>query len=329
MENPKSTRPALVATLLVLILSGIFHATPALAQKEDEGASDTLSEITSAIAKLQEDVSATEEAVRSAGQSSVNAEEEINQAIAAARQVLESVGENGTLAQAINVAIENTRNEIKEVESEGLGDKEAQAVMAELKAEVEGELAMLVKSKRFLEAPDQKAVEDLINQLPFPGSDSSAPPAQPKPVAANPGGVAASGNAFNRKLTDLLIQPIPEKESYAENLEALRVRVEAIEAEVFKGVVAAAKSADPVGELSQARADLGEAVKLLQSNEGIEPARFAAKLRESIGAERKEIESKVLTAKKQKQKDGYLKFLSGLEASMEKQHLTRSWQTSG
>ena len=117
---------------------------------------------------------------------------------------------------------------------------------------------------------------------------------------------------------NLLIQPIPEKESYAENLEALRVRVEAIEAEVFKGVVEAAKSADPVGELSQARADLGEAVKLLQSKEGHEPARCAAKLRESIGAERQEIESKVVTAKAGRSKDNYLKILSGLEASMEK-----------
>jgi hypothetical protein len=117
---------------------------------------------------------------------------------------------------------------------------------------------------------------------------------------------------------NLLIQPIPEKESYAENLEALRVRVDAIEAEVFKGVVEAAKSADPVGELSQARADLGESVKLLQSKEGHEPGRCAVKLRESIGAERKEIESKVLTAKGERQKDGYLKILRGLEASMEK-----------
>ena len=117
---------------------------------------------------------------------------------------------------------------------------------------------------------------------------------------------------------NLLIQPIPEKESYAENLEALRVRVEAIEAEVFKGVVAAAKSADPVGELSQARADLGEAVKLLQSREGHEPGRCAEKLRESIGAERQEIESKVVTAKAGRSKDNYLKILSGLEASMEK-----------
>jgi outer membrane murein-binding lipoprotein Lpp len=153
MENPKSTRPALVATLLVLILSGIFHVTPAFAQKENEGASDTLSDITSAIAKLQEDVSATEEAVKSAGQSSVNAEAEIDQAIAAARQVLDSVGENGTLAQAIDVAIENTRNEIKEVEREGLGDKEAQAMMAELKAEIEGELDELYENKiRMVEA---------------------------------------------------------------------------------------------------------------------------------------------------------------------------------
>jgi outer membrane murein-binding lipoprotein Lpp len=153
MENPKSTRPALVATLLVLILSGIFHVTPAFAQKENEGASDTLSEITSAIAKLQEDVSATEEAVRSAGQSSENAEAEIDQAIAVAKQVLETVGENGTLAKAIDVAIENTRNEIKEVEREGLGDKEAQSVLAELKAEIEGELDNLYDNKiRMVEA---------------------------------------------------------------------------------------------------------------------------------------------------------------------------------
>ena len=153
MENPKSTRPALVATLLVLILSGIFHVTPAFAQKENEGASDTLSEITSAIAKLQEDVSATEEAVRSAGQSSENAEAEIDQAIAVAKQVLETVGENGTLAKAIDVAIENTRNEINEVEREGLGDKEAQSVLAELKAEIEGELDNLYDNKiRMVEA---------------------------------------------------------------------------------------------------------------------------------------------------------------------------------
>jgi outer membrane murein-binding lipoprotein Lpp len=153
MENSKSTRPALVATLLVLILSGIFHVTPAFAQEENEGASDTLSEITSAIAKLQEDVSATEEAVRSAGQSSENAEAEIDQAIAVAKQVLETVGENGTLAKAIDVAIENTRNEINEVEREGLGDKEAQSVLAELKAEIEGELDNLYDNKiRMVEA---------------------------------------------------------------------------------------------------------------------------------------------------------------------------------
>jgi|GEM_PF-1753121 len=153
MKNLRSTRPAVVATFLLLILSGIFHVTPALAQKEDEGASDTLSEITSAIAKLQEDVSATEEAVRSAGQSSENAEAEIDQAIAVAKQVLATVGENGTLAQAIDVAIENTRNEIKEVEREGLGDKEAQAVLAELKAEIEGELDKLYENKiRMVEA---------------------------------------------------------------------------------------------------------------------------------------------------------------------------------
>jgi outer membrane murein-binding lipoprotein Lpp len=153
MENLTPTRPTVLAAFLLLILSGIFHVTPALAQKEDEGASDTLSEITSAIAKLREDVLATEEAVKSAGQTSEDAEEEINQAIAAAKQVLESVGENGTLAQAIGVAIENTKNEIKEVEREGLGDKEAQAMMAELKAEIEGELDELYENKvRMVEA---------------------------------------------------------------------------------------------------------------------------------------------------------------------------------
>lgn len=140
-------RPAILSAFLFLILSGILHTTSSLAQEEDEGAGDTLSEITSAIAKLQEDVSATEEAVRSAGQSSENAEAEIDQAIAVAKQVLATVGENGTLAQAIDVAIENTRNEIKEVEREGLGDKEAQAVLAELKAEIEGELDKLYENK--------------------------------------------------------------------------------------------------------------------------------------------------------------------------------------
>jgi outer membrane protein OmpA-like peptidoglycan-associated protein len=141
---------------------------------------------------------------------------------------------------------------------------------------------------------------------------------QPKPVNAKPADVAASGNAFGIKLTDLLIQLIPERESYAENLEELRLRVEAIEAEVFKGVVEAAKSTDPVGKLSQARADLGEAVKLLQSKDGHEPGRCATKLRESIGAERQEIESKVVTSKAGRSKDSYLKILSALESSMEK-----------
>jgi formylglycine-generating enzyme required for sulfatase activity len=116
---------------------------------------------------------------------------------------------------------------------------------------------------------------------------------------------------------NLLIQPIPEKDSYAENLEALRVRVDAIETEVFKGVVEAAKSADPVGELSQARADLGEAVKLLQSKDGHEPGRCAAKLRESIGARRKELESKVV-ATGQTVKDRHMKKLNGIEVAMEK-----------
>jgi outer membrane murein-binding lipoprotein Lpp len=153
MKNLMPTRPAVLAAFLLLILSGIFYVTPILAQKEDEGASDTLSEITSAIAKLQEDVSATEEAVRSAGQTSENAEAEIDQAIAVAKQVLATVGENGTLAQAIDVAIENTRNEINEVEREGLGDKEAQSVLAELKAEIEGELDKLYENKiRMVEA---------------------------------------------------------------------------------------------------------------------------------------------------------------------------------
>lgn len=167
MENLTPTRSAILATLLLLVLSGIFHATPALAQKEDEGASDTLSEITSAIAKLQEDVSATEEAVRSAGQSSENAEAEIDQAIAVAKQVLATVGESGTLAKAIDVAIENTRNEINEVEREGLGDKEAQAVLAELKAEIEGELDNLYENKiRMVEAQAiaQKELEKFEKQ---------------------------------------------------------------------------------------------------------------------------------------------------------------------
>lgn len=153
MKNLMPTRPAVLAAFLLLILSGIFYVTPTFAQKEDEGASDTLSEITSAIAKLQEDVSATEEAVRSAGQTSENAEAEIDQAIAVAKQVLATVGEDGTLAMAVDVAIENTRNEINEVEREGLGDKEAQSVLAELKAEIEGELDKLYENKiRMVEA---------------------------------------------------------------------------------------------------------------------------------------------------------------------------------
>lgn len=153
MKNLMPTRPAVLAAFLFLILSGIFYVTPTFAQKEDEGASDTLSEITSAIAKLQEDVSATEEAVRSAGQTSENAEAEIDQAIAVAKQVLATVGEDGTLAMAVDVAIENTRNEINEVEREGLGDKEAQSVLAELKAEIEGELDKLYENKiRMVEA---------------------------------------------------------------------------------------------------------------------------------------------------------------------------------
>jgi outer membrane protein OmpA-like peptidoglycan-associated protein len=125
-------------------------------------------------------------------------------------------------------------------------------------------------------------------------------------------------NSNENALLDLLIQPIPVKESYGENLEALRLRVEAIEAEIFEGVLEAAKSADPVGELSQARADLGEAVKLLQSKDGHEPGRCAAKLRESIGARRKELESKVVDTGDKTVKDKHLQRLNNIEVTMEK-----------
>ena len=107
MENLRTTRPAVVATFLLLILSGIFPVTPAFAQNENDGASDPLSDITSSIAKLQEDIIATQEAVKSAGQSSESAAAEIDQAIAVAKQVLESVGEEGSLAKQIQESIDN------------------------------------------------------------------------------------------------------------------------------------------------------------------------------------------------------------------------------
>ena len=147
MENLRTTRPAVVATFLLLILSGIFPVTPAFAQNENDGASDPLSDITSSIAKLQEDIIATQEAVKSAGQSSESAAAEIDQAIAVAKQVLESVGEEGSLAKQIQESIDNARNEIKDMDRESLGDKEMQAELAVLKVELEQQLDNLYEGK--------------------------------------------------------------------------------------------------------------------------------------------------------------------------------------
>ena len=151
-----------------------------------------------------------------------------------------------------------------------------------------------------------------------PGSESAGREAQPKTVTAKPADVAGSGSPSRIKLADILNRTISDNGTYDENLEALRIRVKAIEAEVFKGVMEAAESADPVEKLSLARADLGEALKLLESSEGHEPGKYAAKLRESLGAKREELSSKVATANSARSKDRYVEMLSTLDSSVEK-----------